>query len=78
VLTPAEKHLVTVADSITGRRLIKDVRQELIEKARYLLEAIITDILALKVLSLHTDISSRTGERVIVLTLEKAPRFRSE
>ncbi len=77
VLTPAEKHLVSVENNITGRRLVKDVRQELIEKARYLLETIISDILSLRVISLHTDISSITGERVFVLTLEKAPRFKN-
>lgn len=76
VLTQAEKQLAKT-DSVTGRKLIKEVRQELIEKARYLLETIIQDVLGIKVKSLHTDISSLTGERVIVFTLERAPRFRN-
>ncbi len=77
VLTQAEKQLAK-SDSGTGRKLIKDVRQELIEKARHLLETIIKDVLGIGVKSLHTDISSLTGERVIVFTLERAPRFRNE
>ncbi|MBD3422390.1 MAG: DUF2294 family protein [Chitinivibrionales bacterium] len=77
VLTQAEKQLAT-SDSVTGRKLIKQVRQELIEKARYLLETIINDILGIKVKSLHTDISSKTGERVIVFTLESSPHFKKQ
>ncbi len=78
VLTPAERQLAKSDDSATGRKLIKQVRRELIEKARYLLEAIISDVLDTKVVSLHTDISSMTGERIIVFTLEHAPQFRKE
>jgi len=77
VLTPAEKQLAKTDDSVTGRKLIKEVRQELIEKARFLLETIIYDVLGIKVRSLHTDISSVTGERVIIFTLERIPRFKN-
>ncbi len=78
VLTPAEKHLVKAEDSNAGRKLIKEVRQELLEKARVLLEAIIIDVLGFKVKSMHTDISTLTGERIIVFTLEGRPIFRNE
>lgn len=78
VLTAAEKQLAKADDTVKGRKLIKEVRQELLEKARALLEAIILDVLGIKVRSLHTDISSVTGERVIVFTLERAPRFKKE
>ncbi len=78
VLTPAEKQLATTDDSLTGRKLIKEVRKELIEKARFLLETIIYDILKIKVQSLHTDISSVTGERVIIFTLEQTPKFKND
>ncbi|MFP4165121.1 MAG: DUF2294 domain-containing protein [Chitinispirillaceae bacterium] len=78
VLTPAERQLAKADDSTTGRKLIKQVRQELIENARFLLETIVKDVLGIKVVSLHTDISSVTGERIIVFTLERAPRFRNE
>ena len=78
VLTPAERQLANTEDSIAGRKLIKEVRQELLEKARMLLETIITDILSLNVRSLHTDISTATGERIIVFTLEGKPEFKKE
>ncbi|MCX8044778.1 MAG: DUF2294 domain-containing protein [Desulfobacterota bacterium] len=76
VLTPAEKQLASSENPATGRKLIKELRQELIEKARVLLEKIIFDILKIKVKSLHTDISSITGERVILFTLEAIPKFK--
>jgi len=70
VLTPAEEQLARGADQAEGRRLIKRVRIELLEKARPLLERIIMDLTAKKVISLHTDISTMTGERVVIFTLE--------
>lgn len=78
VLTLAEKHLAKSEDSAAGRKLIKEVRQELLEKARVLLETIIVDVLGFKVKSMHTDISTITGERIIVFTLEGRPEFRNE
>ena len=71
VLTPAELKLSQTESPERGRRLIKEVRQELIEKARPLLDSVIRDILGIEVVSLHTDISSKTGERIIVFTLER-------
>ena len=75
VLTPAELKLSDSENSERGRHLIKEVRQELIEKARPLLDSMILDICGIPVTSLHTDISSRTGERIIVFTLEEEPKF---
>jgi uncharacterized protein YbcI len=78
VLTPAERHLAKAEDSAGGRKLIKEVRQELLEKARFLLETIIIDVLGCKIKSMHTDISTLTGERIIVFTLESRPIFRTD
>lgn len=75
VLTPAEMKLSESEDRERSRYLIKQLRQQLIEQGRPLLDAVIKDILGTNVVSLHTDISSRTGERVIVFTLEKAPEL---
>ena len=75
VLTPAELKLAESETRERGRYLIKQVRQELIERGRGLLDAVIKDILHVDVLSLHTDISSRTGERIIVFTLSERPEF---
>jgi len=78
VLTPAEQQLAEANDETTGRTLIKQVRTELLEKARPLLEQIISDIAGKKVKSLHTDISTVTGERVIIFTLESPVLFHNE
>ncbi len=68
VLTPAEDHLAT---SKEGADLIKMTRVKLLESARSLLEAIITEITGCTLKSLHTDISTKTGERIIVFTLDR-------
>jgi uncharacterized protein YbcI len=73
VLTPAEQRLAQVEDPHRGRDLIKQLRVELIEHGRELLEAVVRDILGVEVVSLHTDISTRTGESVIVFTLSADP-----
>jgi len=75
VLTPAEKNLAKIDGNAQGRALIKQVRIELLEKARFLLEAIIQDITGQKLRSLHTDISTTTSERVIIFTLNGYPQF---
>jgi uncharacterized protein YbcI len=71
VLTPAEKQLTKTDNSGQGRVLIKQVRTELLEKARPILEAIITKITGKKVNTLHTDISTVSGNRIIIFTLEE-------
>jgi uncharacterized protein YbcI len=75
VLTPAEVKLAEADSGERGRLLIKHVRQELIERGRPLLDAIIHDALGIEVVSLHTDISGKTGERIIVFTLARRPVF---
>jgi uncharacterized protein YbcI len=75
VLTPAELKLAESEEPQRGRYLIKQVRQELIEHGRSLLDAVIQDVLGRDVISLHTDISARTGERIIVFTLKEPPQF---
>lgn len=72
VLTLAEKQLARTDESAKGRTLVKQVRAELLEKARSLLDKVIMDITGRKVISLHTDISTVTGERIIVFTLEES------
>jgi uncharacterized protein YbcI len=75
VLTPAEQQLAKTSHDTRGRTLIKQVRTELLEKARPLLEPIIANITGKPVKSLHTDISTITGERVIIFTLESPVVF---
>ena len=70
VLTPAETQLAKTTESSEGRMLIKRVRIELLENAKPLLQEIIHDITGCDVRSLHTDISTVTGERVIIFTMD--------
>jgi uncharacterized protein YbcI len=70
VLTPAEMRLAEMNDRQRGRYLLKQVRQELLDHSRPVLEELIHSILGVPVRSLHTDISTKTGERIIVFTLE--------
>ena len=78
VLTPAEKHLAGADAASDGPGLVKEVRRQLIEQARPLLEAIILDVTGEQVRSIHTDISTRTGERIIVFSLEGPSRFAAD
>jgi uncharacterized protein YbcI len=78
VLTKAELQLAKATDTTRGRDLIKEVRIQLLEKGRPLLEAVIEDITGCKVVSLHTDISTITGERVILFTLDREPVLRND
>lgn len=78
VLTPAEQQLAGASGEMRGLTLIKQVRTELLEKARPLLEQIILDLTGRTVKSLHTDISTATGERVIIFTLDSPVLLNSE
>ena len=76
VLTAAEQHLVKSLPAEKGRDLLKQVRTQLIETARSVMEAMIEDASGAKVVSVHHDISTSSGEEVIVFTLAQAPIFR--
>jgi uncharacterized protein YbcI len=73
VLTAAEQHLVKSLPAEKGRDLLKQVRTHLIEIARPTMEAMIQGITGVKVLSLHHDISTMTGEEVVLFTLSACP-----
>jgi uncharacterized protein YbcI len=76
VLTAAEQQLVKSLPSDKGRDLLKQVRTHLIETARPLMEAMVQEVTGVKVLSLHHDISTTTGEEVVLFTLANSPLFR--
>ena len=77
VLTAAEQHLVQALPAEKGRDLLKQVRTQLIETARPVLEAMVQEITGTKVLTLHHDISTVTGEEVVLFTLAESPLFRA-
>ena len=76
VLTAAEQHLVKSLPAEKGRDLLKQVRTHLIETARPVMEAMVQEITGVKVLTLHHDISTTTGEEVVLFTLAESPILR--
>jgi uncharacterized protein YbcI len=75
ILTKAEHQLVKSSKETRGRDLIKQVRKELIESGRPVLESAVRHIVHSKVRSLHADISTVTGEKIIVFTLDRRPEY---
>src|SRR5881296_678411 len=76
VLTAAEQHLVKSLSAEKGRDLLKQVRTHLIETARPVMEAMVQEVTGVKVVSLHHDISTTTGEEIVIFTLAESPLFR--
>jgi uncharacterized protein YbcI len=76
VLTVAEQQLVATLPAAKGRDLLKQVRIHLIETARPTLEAMIEEVTGVQVVSLHHDISTVTGEEVVLFTLAESALYR--
>jgi CheY-like chemotaxis protein/uncharacterized protein YbcI len=75
VLTQAERQLGKSSSPEKGRNLIKQVRTQLLELARPMLESLVHEVAGVKVVSMHHDISTVTGEEVVVFALAESPRF---
>jgi uncharacterized protein YbcI len=76
VLTEAEQQLVKSLPAAKGRDLLKEVRTQLIETARPVLEAMVEKVTGVKSLSMHHDVSTVTGEEVVLFALAESPDFR--
>ena len=76
VLAAAEQHLVKSLPDENGRDLLKQVRSHLIETTRPIMEAMVEKVTGIKVVTMHHDISTITGEEVILFTLAQSPDFR--
>jgi uncharacterized protein YbcI len=76
VLTAAEQHLVKSLAAEKGRDLLKQVRTHLIETSRPVMVAMIEKVTGVKVVTMHHDISTVTGEEVVLFTLARSPDFR--
>ena len=68
VLTGAEKRLAADQD---GVRLVKEMRLRLMESSRETLEKLVAEKTGCKVVSLHTDLSMRTGEEIVVFVMDQ-------
>ena len=76
VLTAAEQHLVRTLHPEKGRDLLKQVRTQLIELARPVMESMVLATTGVNVISLHHDISTTTGEEIMLFTLAESPMVR--
>ncbi len=76
VLTAAEQQLVKTLPAEKVRNLLKEVRAQLIEATRPVLEALVQEVTGTKALSLHHDISTVTGEEIVIITLAGSSSFR--
>jgi uncharacterized protein YbcI len=76
VLTSAEQQLVRSLPPEKGRDLLKQVRTQLVETARPVLEEMVEAATGSRVVSMHHDISTVTGEEVVLFTLAQAPGMR--
>lgn len=67
-LSQAEKHL---ASSDRGIELFKQVHTLLFEEGRETLRTMIKEAFNINIVSTHMDLSTKTGEKVIILTLKE-------
>ena len=77
VLTTAEKKLVQAPASEKAKDLVKEVRARVMESAEITLESMIEEATGVKVVSMHRDISTVTGEKIVIFTLAQSPLVRS-
>ena len=76
VLTDAEQQLLKALAAEKGIDLLKQVRTHLIETARPVMEAMVEKATGVKMVSLHHDISTATGDEVVLFTLAASPYVR--
>ena len=77
VLTAAERHLVAALPADKGRDLLKEVRTHLVEVSRPRLENMVEESSGMRCISLHHDVSTVTGEEVLLFTLTQVPDTRA-
>ena len=63
-------------DSGNGRALLKQVRTHMVATGRNRLESIVENAVGVKLVSVHHDISTVTGEEVLVFSLAEPPACR--
>ena len=76
VLTAAEQQLVKSVPPEKGRDLLKQVRTQLIEAARPVLQALVEEVTGTRAVSMHHDVSTVTGEEVVLFALAESPATR--
>ncbi len=69
ILTPAEQNL---AKTLDGMLSIKKIRADLIESGNEDLKRMMAHLTGVEVVSFHTDVSTKTGERIIVFIMTES------
>ncbi len=79
VLSAAEQRLIDRVDGSNGRGadLLKQLRSHLVLTGRPVLEELVAVATGARPITMHHDISTATGEEVIVVTLAAAPVLRT-
>ena len=67
-LSTSEKNLAQNKD---GVELIKKIRTALFENAREELEAVIKSVIDIEIISTYSDVSTKTGEKIIAIVSDK-------
>ena len=76
VLTVAERQLVTSLDAEKGRDLVKQVRTQLVESSRPLIEAFVKEVTGVPMISMYHDVCTTAGEECFLFTLAASPEVR--
>lgn len=58
-----------LAENSQGVELLKKVRMMLFENSRTYLVSLIKEVVDVEVISTHSDVSTKTGEKIIVITV---------
>ncbi len=60
-----------LAESSNGVELLKKLRMTLFEMARDYLKTMIKDIIDVNIISTHSDVSTKTGEKIIIVIVDE-------
>ena len=73
VLSAVEQKLIQSALPERGKDIVKETRAQLMESAESTLEALVREATGVKVVSMHRDVSTVTGEKIVLFTLSESP-----
>ena len=60
-----------LCENTQGIELLKRVRTALFENAREYLQDVIKEVVNVNIISTHSDVSTKTGEKIIIVTIEE-------
>ncbi len=67
-LSQSEQKLV---ENNQGIELLKRVRTILFESAREYMQSLIKNVIDVEIVSTHSDVSTKTGEKIIIITVDE-------